>query len=107
MAVGGRAYVPHSRATATPESAVNALNDLAISPSGFVFDPRTGATFSVNEVGRVLLEGLRDGHGLAALGAHLAARFDVDGADLHRDVLEFVRRLQGEGLLDARFELEA
>lgn len=83
------------------------LSELAISASGFVFDPRTGATFTVNDPGRLLLEGLRDGLDLDGLTAALAEAFAVpDHADLSRDVLEFSRRLQDEGLLPADFELE-
>ena len=50
---------------------------LAISPSGFVFDPKSGTTFTVNETGRLILEGVRDGLGLQALTATLAERFDA------------------------------
>ena len=76
-------------------------------PSGFVFDPRTGATFSLNETGRLLLEGIRDGHGLKDLTDTLSSHFDAGAADLCRDVFEFVRLLQGQGLLAANFELGA
>lgn len=81
------------------------LERLAISASGFVFDPLTGATFTLNPTGRVLVEALRDGLGLDATIDHLKDRFDADHADLHRDVLEFVRALQDNGLLPSTFEL--
>ncbi len=45
----------------------DALRHLAISPSGFVFDPNTGSTFTCNETGRPLLEGLREGLAWAGL----------------------------------------
>jgi len=78
---------------------------LAISPSGFVFDPKSGATFTVNEAGRILLEGVRDGLDLAGLANALSEQFDVGGADLERDVLEYVRLMRKNGLLPASFEL--
>lgn len=82
--------------------------DLAISPSGFVFDPRSGATFSANPTARLLLEGLRDGLGLAALVARLREKMEVDPeSDLQRDVLEFIRQLQDEGLLGSDDEVGA
>ena len=43
------------------------LRDLAISDSGFVFDPYSGATFTANSSGRAILEALRDGHGRMAI----------------------------------------
>jgi hypothetical protein len=83
-----------------------ALDQLAISASGFVFDPISGGTFTVNATGRALLEGLRDGLGLDGLTERLRARFEIDGADLRRDVLEYVRALQDAGLLPHPFELD-
>ena len=82
------------------------LSNLAISPSGFVFDPRSGATFTVNATGRQLLEGIRDGMGLSALVSLMEEAANTQGADLRRDILEYARGLQEEGLLDANFELE-
>ncbi|HMV65409.1 MAG TPA: HPr-rel-A system PqqD family peptide chaperone [Myxococcota bacterium] len=84
-----------------PES----LLQLAISPSGFVFDPRSGATFSLNESGRLIVEGLRDGDDLASIVRRLEDRFDTAGADLQRDVLELVRLLQEHGLVQPGWEL--
>jgi hypothetical protein len=81
------------------------LERLAISASGFVFDPLTGATFTLNATGRALVEGLRDGLGLDDLIDRLKERFDADHADLHRDVLEFVRALQEQALLPNNFDL--
>lgn len=83
------------------------LSNLAISASGFVFDPQSGATFTVNETGRVVMEGLRDGLGLAALVERLRQVTDAGDADVERDVLEYARMLRQERLLPADFELEA
>ena len=82
------------------------LSHLAISPSGFVFDPRTGATFTVNATGRALLEGIRDGLGLAELVRLLESEAEVGDADLRRDILEYTRSLQEQRLIDQDFELE-
>ena len=81
------------------------LSQLAISASGFVFDPRSGATFTVNDSGRTIIEGLRDGHGLDAIVASLDDAFACDRADLKRDTLEYVRQLRDQGLLPTDFEL--
>lgn len=75
------------------------LEHLAISPSGFVFDPMTGLTYTANDSGRVILEGLRDGLDLQGIVARLRERFDAERADLMRDVLEYVRTLQAEGVV--------
>jgi len=81
------------------------LNNLAISSSGFVFDPATGATYTANPSGRKILEGLRDGRTLDEIAQMLSACFKVGEVDLRRDVLEYVRTLRHNGLLAADFEL--
>mgnify|MGYP000919495472 CR=1 FL=1 len=40
------------------------LKDVAISDSGFLFDPVSGLTFSVNPTGRFILDRLRAGRDL-------------------------------------------
>ena len=86
----------------TPEER---LAQLAISPTGFVFDPRTGVTYSLNPTGRTIIEGLRDGDGLDALVQRLDDTFESGGGDLRRDVLEYVRVLREHGLLPVDWEL--
>ena len=76
------------------------LRDLALSDTGFVFDPVTGHTFTVNATGLALLRLLKDGRTPEQLGRALADEFDVAGGeDLGRDVDEFVARLREQGLV--------
>ncbi len=87
--------------TASPQ-----LRDLAVSESGFVFDPRTGATFTVNPVGLVVLGGLREGLGLDALLGRVRETFDdVPSTGAREDVLDFVHLLRQLGLLTPDFHL--
>jgi PqqD family protein of HPr-rel-A system len=82
------------------------LRELAVSESGFVFDPRSGATFTVNPVGLVVLGGLREGLGLGALVGRLRERFDaVPPEGAREDVLDFVHVLRQLGLLPVDFTL--
>ena len=91
--------------TGGPIDARARLSTLAISPSGFVFDPASGASFTVNETGRIILEGVRDGLDLDAIAVSLTERFEADGADLTRDVLEYVCLMREHGLVPTTFEL--
>lgn len=88
-------------------SATARLRDLALSESGFVFDPYSGGTFTVNRTGMVLLHALRDGLSRPAIVERLRTDFQVDGADLESDIGEFVRLLVQQGLLPAEFALDA
>jgi len=86
-------------------SSVQKLKDLAVSDSGFVFDPYTGSTFSVNAAGRLILKGLADGLGREAIVASLEESFEVQGGDLPRDVDEFIHLLRESGLIPSDFSL--
>lgn len=99
----GTPVVPSALGVIVSDTAT--LRRLAISPTGFVFDPVTGATYSVNETGRAILEGLRDGADLDALSETLAKTFTTDAVDLRRDIMEFVRLLCEQGLLPPAYEV--
>jgi PqqD family protein of HPr-rel-A system len=82
------------------------LSDLAISDKGFVFDPYTGSTFSLNATGRVMLEGLKRGAGRGEILDDLTEAFTVGAdEDLDRDLGEFMQLLRREGLVPADFVL--
>ena len=75
------------------------LRGLAISESGFVFDPMTGATFTVNPTGLVVLQALRAGKDRRELQAALEEAFETGGQDLGADVDEFLLQLERHDIL--------
>ena len=76
------------------------LRDLALSDSGFVFDPLTGHTFTVNCTGQLTLRCLKDGLGPEDTAQRLAEEFDFDqDEDPARDVRDFMLQLRDCGLL--------
>jgi PqqD family protein of HPr-rel-A system len=79
-------------------STSNQLKNLAVSSTGFVFDPRTGATFTVNATGLAVLLALRDGASLDAIVRELEAQFEGTTRGAREDVLDFVQALRGHGL---------
>ncbi len=81
------------------------LKDLAVSDSGFVFDPYSGSTFSVNAAGQRILKGLSEGLDREAIVAALTESFEIQAADLHRDVDEFIHLLRENGLVSQDFSL--
>jgi hypothetical protein len=75
------------------------LRDLALSDSGFVFDPLTGHTFTVNLTGQLALRCLKDGMTAEETAQRLAEEFAADpDADPARDVQDFVLQLRDCGL---------
>lgn len=80
-------------------SASTRLQDLALSDTGFVFDPASGATFTVNASGLCVLKAMRDGLSRAEIAARLRERFDVRAGDPARDVADFMELLAQHGVL--------
>ena len=75
------------------------IKDLAVSETGFVFDPYSGATFSLNASALCLLRGLKEGLDREELLDRLEELFDVTDADLSRDIDEFLELLRYNGVL--------
>ncbi|MBW2455116.1 MAG: HPr-rel-A system PqqD family peptide chaperone [Deltaproteobacteria bacterium] len=76
------------------------LKQLAINDNGFVFDPRTGHTFTLNATGVAVLEALKRGEPIEQIAAELTESFELEGSeDLARDVDDFVARLREYALL--------
>lgn len=74
------------------------IGTLAISDSGFVFDPSTGNTYSVNATGLAVLHGLKNGRTLQQIKDDLARDFQhAGGVDEH--LRQFMKLLFDFGLL--------
>ena len=84
--IGEQALLPDSKA----------IERLAISESGFIFDPVSGHSFTVNETGLAILRLLQQDRHLASLTERLSLEFDVDSSTLDRDLLEFIGSLRNQ-----------
>lgn len=78
----------------------NRLESLALSERGFLFDPATGQTYSLNQTATFALKSLIGGAKPAALPDMLSARFDVDPVTAGRDAEQFLLQLRDMGLWD-------
>jgi len=70
------------------------LQRLAISESGFVFDPVSGHNVTVNETGLFILRLLQRNNQLNPLLDKLISEYDTPRRELERDVLEFAGLLR-------------
>jgi hypothetical protein len=86
-------------------NALERLKDLAISESGFLFDPYSGATFTLNNTGKFILQLLQEGKGIEDIESALRERFAVVDDDLRSDIYEFVNLLKENHLLPNGFPL--
>ena len=71
---------------------------LALSDNGFLFDTRTGNTFSLSHSGTFLLRALIAGADPDTLVDRLTEHFEVDPAVARRDIDQFIFRLRDLGL---------
>jgi hypothetical protein len=67
---------------------------LALSDNGFLFDTRTGNTFTLNKTATFLLKSLIGGTPDAQLAALLVEQFEVDPDTARRDIEQFNFRLK-------------
>ncbi|MDO9214405.1 MAG: PqqD family protein [Methylococcales bacterium] len=72
-----------------------ATKRLALSESGFVFDPVSGQSFSVNDTGLVILRLAQHQDDIEQLTEQLLEQFDASSVEIKRDVQDFIHRLQG------------
>lgn len=70
------------------------LGHLAVNAEGFVFDPRTGDSFMVNQTGLTVMRGLQRGDSEAAIEVELTERFDVAVETARQDMGDFVNQLR-------------
>ena len=71
------------------------LRRLAISESGFIFDPASGNSYTVNNTGLEVLDLLKQDIDLESVLLKLNARYHVSMRDMERDVLEYLSSLRG------------
>ncbi|HEY5374815.1 MAG TPA: PqqD family protein [Polyangiaceae bacterium] len=76
------------------------LRSLAISDTGFVFDPRTGQSFTVNSSGLLVMKSLKDGLPIRTIQQMLRDTLD-GGHSVEDDVESFLQVLLDLGLTSA------
>ncbi|MDO8331364.1 MAG: PqqD family protein [Fluviicoccus sp.] len=72
----------------------NLLRRLAISETGFIFDPVSGQSFSTGETGVAVLKLARDTEWLDDLIQQLCTEYDGNPGQIERDLQDFAARLK-------------
>ncbi|MFC1744066.1 HPr-rel-A system PqqD family peptide chaperone [Candidatus Riflebacteria bacterium] len=83
------------------------LKEMALSESGFLFDPSSGFTFTLNSTGTSIFRLLQKGKEKEEILNDIQDEFETPGEnELEQDFEDFVYRLREVGLLIARQELD-
>ncbi len=78
---------------------MDSLRQLAINEEGFVFNPATGESWTVNSTGLYILKLLKEGKDEDTIARQIATEFDVDLETAQRDVVDFIEKLRSYRLL--------
>lgn len=74
--------------------------NIAVSESGFVFDPSTGESFSLNQVGLELVELLKQGEDFDTIKKEILEKYDVDEISFEKYYYDFINSLNQNQLLE-------
>ena len=75
------------------------LHNLAISGTGFIFDPVTGNSFNTNETGIFILNRLKEGKEISQIARDLNDVYDVEIDIAEQDVLQIIETLRSQYLI--------
>jgi hypothetical protein len=67
---------------------LDVLRRLAVSESGFVFDPGSGHSFVLNETALVILKLMQQGRSLEEVVAELMQEYEAPPRELEKDVVD-------------------
>ncbi|HHE37755.1 MAG TPA: PqqD family peptide modification chaperone [Candidatus Cloacimonetes bacterium] len=73
---------------------VEKLNSLAISETGFIFDPTSGHSFTTNEVGIEIITLLKAGKEIQEIIEELQEEYAVSENELEIDVMDYIHNLK-------------
>ena len=73
---------------------------IAVSKSGFIFNPSTGDSYTVNQIAAEILEVLKESNSLEKVKEKILKDYDVDEKSLEEDLNDFSAHLQQLGLTE-------
>ena len=78
--------------------------NIAISDTGFVFNPTTGDSYSINQVGQEILGHLGENRSKDDIISLMTTQYDIDAPSLEKYFFDFISMLRQFELLDEENE---
>ncbi len=75
-------------------------SNLAVSDSGFIFNPSNGDSFSTNAVGADIIRLLKSGKSLADIKKDISVKYEVEPTVFEKDYEDFISQLQDHFLVN-------
>jgi len=79
---------------------MNIRKDVAISDNGFVFDPVTGESFTLNPIGVEILSLYKDGNKKSVIIDVLLNKYDVQKIELEKSISDFEKMITDYNLTE-------
>ncbi len=73
---------------------MNRLHKLAVNEEGFVFDPSTGESFTVNQTGLRVMKLLKENQSSQIITKELMEEYEVSSEEAEKDVADFIDHLR-------------
>ena len=74
--------------------------NIAVSETGFVFDPTSGDSYSINRVGQEIMSMLKEGKMLEEISASMCAEYEIDPASFEKYFYDFIGMLRQFQLIE-------
>ena len=75
-------------------------SNIALSESGFIFNPNTGESFTLNPTGQQLFGLIRDGKDYKAIRKHFLDNFDAEETIFEKDFEDFVHMMTSYQMME-------
>ena len=72
---------------------MNIKKSIALSDSGFVFDPSSGDSFSTNPIGLEIINQLKEGKSVESIKKNLLENYMIDETTVEKDIYDFINML--------------
>jgi hypothetical protein len=73
--------------------AMDIKKDVAVSDSGFVFNPTTGESYSVNPIGMEIIKLMKEGKSMEEINRVILAHYNVEETTVEKDLHDFMEML--------------
>jgi len=75
-------------------------NNIAISESGFIFNPEIGTSFTTNSLGVAILKQLKEQTSLKKIKESIVTNYEIDPITCEKDLDDFLRIVDQYNLLE-------
>lgn len=75
-------------------------SNIALSESGFIFNPNTGESFTLNPSGQLLFGLIREGRDYAAIRKHFLDNYDAEESIFEKDFEDFMHMMTSYQMME-------